>query len=75
MLFLFLSNLLPFAFIAYSLEIQEWTLHSCDGRLTRIPASVPGYITTDLIAAAVIEGYPNSRIFINFCCDLNEILL
>jgi len=41
--------------------LDEWVLSSCDGKYADIPASVPGYVNTDLMAAGIISSDPYFR--------------
>ena len=41
--------------------MDDFTLSTCDGTIDNIPASVPGYINTDLMSAGIISSNPYYR--------------
>jgi beta-mannosidase len=41
--------------------LDDWVISSCDGKYTDIPASVPGYVNTDLMTAGIISSDPYFR--------------
>lgn len=43
------------------LVLNNWMLSSCDGKFAGIPANVPGFVNTDLMAAGIISSNPYFR--------------